>query len=71
MPRYFFNVHGTRYVVDDVGEELPDAYAAWSEATIIAGELFKFQPGQEGTLEVTDAQRRSLFFIDISARNVN
>jgi hypothetical protein len=75
MPRCFFNVHGTRQTVDELGEELPDDKAAWVEATIIAGELFrdidgKFQPGQEWTLEVTDSQRRSLYFINISAKQM-
>jgi hypothetical protein len=55
MPRYFFNVQGTRQTIDELGEELPDDKAAWVEATIIAGELFrdidgKSQPGQEWTL---------------------
>jgi hypothetical protein len=74
MPRYYFNVHGTyRRNTDDEGEELPDDQAAWTEATLIAGELFKdidgkFQPGQEWSLEVADAERRSLYFINISAR---
>jgi hypothetical protein len=61
---------------DDVGEELPDDATAWHEATIITGELFKdidgkFQPGQEWSLEVTDDQRRSLYFIVISARKMS
>jgi hypothetical protein len=73
MPRYFFNVHGVRKSTDELGEELPNDQAAWVEATIIAGELFrdingKFQPGQEWTLEVTDAERRSLYSINISAK---
>jgi len=75
MPRYFFHVHGVRRSHDDEGEELPDDHAAWVEATIITGELFrdidgKFQPGQEWGLEVTDAQRKSLYFINISAKKM-
>jgi hypothetical protein len=35
-----FKVHNVTPHSDDLGEELPDA-AAWHEATIIAGELFK------------------------------
>ena len=75
MPRYFFHVHGIRRSRDEEGEELRDDKAAWDEATIIAGELFrdidgKFQPGQEWSLEVTDAQRRSLYFINISAKKM-
>jgi hypothetical protein len=75
MPQYFFNVHGVRRSTDDVGEELPDDKVAWDEATIIAAELFrdidgKFQPGQEWTLEVTDAQRRPLYLINVSAKKM-
>ena len=75
MPRYYFNVHGTRRTSDDEGEELADDKAAWTEATLIAGELFKdingkFQPGQEWSLEVADAGRRSLYFISISAKKM-
>jgi hypothetical protein len=75
VPRYFFNVRGVRKSLDEVGEELPDDNAAWNEATIITGELFrdidgKFQPGQEWTLEVSDAQRQLLYFISISAKKM-
>jgi hypothetical protein len=54
------------------GEELLDDNAAWHEATIIAGELFKdidgkFQPGHEWSLEVTDEQRKPLYVIRVSA----
>jgi hypothetical protein len=75
MPRYFFYVHGVRPSSDEEGEELPDDEAAWDEATLIAGELFKeidgkFQPGQEWALEVTDAQQRPLYSINISAKKM-
>jgi hypothetical protein len=72
MPRYFFNIHHERQSVDTEGEQLPDDKAAWHEATIVAGELFrdmdgKFQPGQEWQLEVTDEQRKPLYAIRIHA----
>jgi hypothetical protein len=72
-PRYFFNVHNVTSRLDEIGEELPDDVTAWKEATIIAGELFKdidgkFKPGQEWGLEVTDEQRRPLYFITIRAK---
>jgi hypothetical protein len=41
MPRYYFNVHNVTTRADDIGEELADDDAAWKEATLIAGELFK------------------------------
>jgi hypothetical protein len=70
MPRYFFNVNGAVHSSDDDGEAFPDDEAAWKEATLVAGELFrdidgKFQPGQAWNLEVTDAGRRRLYRIAI------
>jgi hypothetical protein len=75
MPRYFFNMRGVRPSIDQEGEELPDDEAAWQEATIIAGELFrdidgKFRPGQELALEVTDDQRNPLYMISIGAKQM-
>jgi hypothetical protein len=75
MARYFFNVHYGNSKPDDVGEELPDDSAAWKEATLVAGELFrdvdgKLQPGQEWSLEVTDEQRRPLYSISVNSRKV-
>jgi len=68
MPRYYFNVLNVTPSVDEFGEELPDNEAAWREATLIAGDLFKdidgkFRPGQEWTLEVTDEARNPIFLI--------
>jgi hypothetical protein len=56
-------------------KELPNNEAAWREATIIAGELFKdidgkFRPGQQWALEVTDENRKSLYTIRISAQEL-
>ena len=75
MPRYFFNMRGVRPSVDEEGEELPDNDAAWHEATIIAGEIFrdidgKFRPGQDWSLEVSDDQRKPLYAIEISAKQM-
>jgi hypothetical protein len=76
MPRYFFNIHREKIpTLDVLGEELPHDEAAWREATIIAGELFKdidgkFRPGQEWGLEVTDARRNPLYFIRVSAEEI-
>jgi hypothetical protein len=41
MPRYFFNVNGAVHSSDDDGEEFADDKAAWKEATLVAGEMFK------------------------------
>lgn len=72
MPRYYFNMHGVRPSEDDMGEEFRDDEAAWHEATLVAGEIFKdidgkFRPGQEWSLEVTDEHRKPLYSIHISS----
>jgi hypothetical protein len=73
MPRYYFNVHNVTPSVDHEGEELRDDEAAWRQATLTAGEVFKdidgkFRPDQEWSLEVTDERRKPLYSINISAR---
>jgi hypothetical protein len=68
-------MHGVRPSIDEEGEELPDNDAAWHEATIIAGEMFKdidgkFRLGQDWALVVTDDQRKPLYSIQISAKQM-
>jgi hypothetical protein len=76
MPRYYFNVLNTSpSIIDDVGEELPDNEAAWRQATMTAGEIFKdvdgkLRPGQEWALEVTDEARSPLYSIRIEAKQM-
>jgi hypothetical protein len=75
MPRYFFNIQHEGSGPDVEGEELPNDEAAWLEATLIAGELFKkidgkFRPGQEWSVEVTDERRNPLYFIRVSAEEI-
>ena len=75
MPRYFFNMHGVRPSQDEKGEELPDDEAAWHEATLVAGEIFKdidgkFRPDQEWSLEVADEQGAPLYSICISSKRM-
>jgi hypothetical protein len=75
MPRYFFNVHNDGSSADMEGEELPNNEAAWLEATLIAGDLFKdihgkFKPGHEWSLEVTDERRNSLYFIRVNSEEI-
>ena len=70
MPRYLFNVHDVEPSTDETGEDLPDDEAAWKEATLFAGELFKdidgrFRPGQEWSIEVTAADGKPLYRIHI------
>jgi len=73
MPRYHFNTEGLRGGPDDIGEELRDDEAAWHEATLVAGEIFKdidgkFRPDEEWSLEVTDEQRKPLYAIRINSK---
>jgi hypothetical protein len=73
MPKYYFNVHNISPSVDDMGEELPDHEAAWLEATLLAGDIFKdigrkFRPGQHWTVEVTDDAREPVYLIQIEGR---
>jgi hypothetical protein len=75
MPRYFFNIHLENSIADTVGVELPDDKAAWREATLFAGELFKdaeagFEPGQDWFLEVTDERRNPIYFIRVSGEEI-
>ena len=54
---------------------MPDDSSAWDEATIFAGEFFKdvsgkFRPGQDWSLEVADENRKPLYTIHISARQM-
>ena len=75
MPRYFFNVDKIPPTQDTVGEELPDDEAAWQEATIVAGEIFKdfdgrLRPGQDWSLEVADEHRTPIFLIQISTKKM-
>jgi Domain of unknown function (DUF6894) len=75
MPRYFFDVHDNSPSLEEVGEELPNDEAAWHEATITAGEIFKnidgkIRPGQKWSLDVADQNRNPLFLIRISTKRL-
>lgn len=75
MPKYFFNVQNIPPTLDPVGEEFPNDEAAWREATMLAGEIFKdvdgrLKPDQEWSLEVTDRNQKPLFLIHIITKKV-
>jgi hypothetical protein len=75
MPRYFFHMHGVRPSPDEIGEDLRDDEAAWHEATLVAGEIFKdidgnFRPDQEWSLEVTDGGGKPLYSIQINSKRM-
>jgi hypothetical protein len=72
MPLYFFDVNGQGVPDSEEGETLADDEAAWHEATLVAGEVFKdvdgkLKPGQGWKLEVQDANRSKLFVINVSS----
>jgi hypothetical protein len=72
MPRYFFHVYHDTPQIDYEGEELPDKYAAWEEATVMAGRTLqsidgKLQPEREWRMEVTDEFANRLYVLHINA----
>lgn len=75
MPQYFFNVLNLPPAMESVGEDLPNDEAAWREATVTAGEIFKdvdgrLRPNQQWSLEVTDHNKRPIFQIQISTKKM-
>jgi hypothetical protein len=73
MPLYFFDIHHGKTDIDLHGEDLPDANAAWKEATVIAGDILKnidgsLTPEHDWRMEVTDEFRNPLFVLHIAAR---
>lgn len=60
MPRYFFNVHDGRNIVDDIGTEIADLEGVRDEAVSTAGELLRdgagvdLWSGEEWKMVVTD-----------------
>jgi len=74
MPKYFFHIYHDGPEIDQEGEELPDRFAAWQEATLVADRILrdhngKFQPGEEWRLEVTDESENRLYAIHINAEH--
>lgn len=73
MPRYFFNVYnGTEVYLDEEGEDLPDRFAAWHEATTSAGQSLrdlngKLNPGTEWRMEVLDETGNRLYCLNVTA----
>jgi hypothetical protein len=74
MPLYFFNIYHGPHDLDSVGEELPDRYAAWKEATVTAGQMLQslngnLHPGEDWRMEVTDEFANPLYVIHVSAKH--
>jgi hypothetical protein len=75
VSRYFFAFPHEGSRLDTEGEELPNNEAAWRQAIIVAGELFRnmdgeFQPGQEWRLEVTDERRNPIYILRVCAEEI-
>jgi hypothetical protein len=75
MPKYYFDVNGNGVPDSAEGEKLADDEAAWHEATLVAGEIFKdvdgkFRPGQQWKLEVQDEKRRPIFSINVNSKTL-
>jgi hypothetical protein len=71
MPRYFCHVYHDRAELDYEGEELPDKYAAWREATVMAGQMLqsvdgRLKPDREWRMEVTDEFQNPLCVLHIN-----
>ncbi|KAB1069872.1 DUF6894 family protein [Methylobacterium planeticum] len=69
MPRYHFNVHDGRSLLDDDGTELPNTTFARREAIRYAGALLEDEAtrlavGEEWRLEVTDSVGLILFCLN-------
>jgi hypothetical protein len=72
VPTYYFVINSKSIPDTEEGEILHSDDAAWHEATLVAGEIFKdvdgdFRPGQQWKLEVQDAHRRPLFSISVTS----
>jgi hypothetical protein len=71
MPRYYFHIYHERHEIDHDGEELPDKYAAWQEATVTAGQILqgidgKLKPEREWRMEVVDEFQNPLYVLHIN-----
>ena len=76
MPKYYFDVNGGGVIHSDEDMILADDDAAWHEATLVAGEIFKdldgkFKPGQAWKLEVQDEQHSPIFSINITSKKLD
>jgi hypothetical protein len=75
MPKYYFDVQGQGVPDFDEGEQLDNDQAAWNEATLVVGELFKdfdgkLKPGVSWKLEVLDEDRRPLYSINVTGEKL-
>jgi hypothetical protein len=76
MPRYYFHIsHGDDLRLRDEGIELPNAEAAWVEATSASGEILRdlngsLKPGDVWLMIVKDETGAELFHLEFSTRQI-
>jgi len=75
MPRYYYDINGMGVPDLDGGEDFVNDEAAWHEATLVAGEIFKdvdgaFRPGEGWSLEVSDEKKTPIFRIHIRSERL-
>jgi hypothetical protein len=75
VPRYFFNIHDGKDIIDNEGTELSDIVQARSDAVDLAGRTIAemgdtFWTGdRDWRLEVTDETRKVLFVLRFSSED--
>jgi hypothetical protein len=73
LPRYFFNIHDGKDIIDNEGTELSDLAQARSDAVDLAGRTIAelgdafWIGGGDWRLEVTDETRKVLFVLRFSS----
>jgi hypothetical protein len=75
MPKYYFDVNGAGVPDHDEGDMLQNDDAAWHEATLVAGELFKevdgkLKPGEGWKIDVLNEQRQPIYSIIVMTRTM-
>jgi hypothetical protein len=75
MTRYFFHVIDGRFLVDDVGTELPDMGAVRAMAVQASGEILRdlgidAWTGSEWQMHVTDDAKRTVLKLRFSAEDL-
>ncbi|HEY3796593.1 MAG TPA: hypothetical protein VGM09_32635 [Bradyrhizobium sp.] len=76
MPRFYFHIsHGDGSKIRNEGIELPDADAAWVEATTACGEIIRdlngaLKPGDAWRMIVKDETGAEMFHLEFSTRRI-
>ncbi len=72
MPRYYFDIHDGKGILDEEGTELAGPEEARQELVRLVGELLrenldKFWSGHDWRVDASDEQRQRLFSLNFSA----